>query len=63
MNARQAASGRRAHQMCSVEMWPVADILLVSRVRGDLLERKGDLDQALAALSQWFLPRLRVPQP
>ena len=47
--ARLAASGRRAGQMCSVEMCPWADVLLVDGVEGDLFQREGDLNETLVA--------------
>jgi hypothetical protein len=46
MAARMAASGRRAHQMCRVEMWPCridfsrADCLLMAANGNDISMRR-----------------------
>ena len=49
MKARHAAKGRRAHQMCNVEMWPWRMFLLPPRVGGDLLQGEGHFNEALSS--------------
>ena len=56
MKARQAASGRRAHQMWSVEMCPWRTFFSRREWAGDLLQGKGHLYQPLAPFAHGHSP-------
>ena len=49
MKARHAAKGRRAHQMCNVEMWPWRMFFSRREWGGDLLQGESHFNEALAS--------------